>query len=174
MHHRVFSPNSLTDRRKPARRLELGPRDERDDCCDTIGWNDDDFIFRIERDTAPMSAPNIRWENERAARAWRREGAVVTKLVETFQAGIAIGRGKTPDLIATNRLRTQWRQSGVEDLCRPGLLSGNITRGNRTFGHRKKRLAGFPVEHEKLPGLGPLKNRVDWPAPDVDGDKRGR
>src|SRR5258708_1039521 len=86
MHHRVFGPNSLTHCRASARCLELGTRDKGDYCSDSISWNDDDFIIRIERDTAPMGAPNVRWEDERATHARGREGAVVTKLVETFQA----------------------------------------------------------------------------------------
>ncbi len=107
VHHRVFCPYTLAHSLVPARRLELGAWNERDDRRDAVGRDHHHFVAWIVGDATPMRSPNIRRNNERATGARRSEGTVVAKLVEPLQTGVAICRGRSPYLIASKSLGAQ-------------------------------------------------------------------
>src|SRR6185503_4053316 len=117
---------------------------------------------------------DVRRHDETSLKARRREGTVVAQWSNLRQAGIAIRRGHTPNIVEVEALRAERRYHRVERLRGRRALTVNRACGDRPLFNRKKRLAGVSIQHVELTALRCLKHDIDAAAIATDRDERGR
>ena len=126
---------------------------------DAIHGNDSDVTRRIVRDSTPMCAAHVRRHRQCPLKAWWRINAVVSKQPDLCETRVAVGGCESPHVVHCEPLRAEWGNHRVEGLGRRRALSVHRACRHRSLFHGKEWLTRFPVEHEKLAGLGRLKHR---------------
>ena len=115
-----------------------------------VHGDDGDLPRRIESETAPMRATDVRGHRQRSLEARRREHALVAQWSNLLQACVAVGDRWAPDIIERECLRAQCRKHRIERLSWRRPFAEYVTRWNRTLFHGEDWLPRLALEHEEL------------------------
>ena len=114
----------------------------------------------IEGATVPFASAQVAWLREGALRAWRRVDGSGPILPEFLQRMLACGRRDVREVGFRERLAHQWGRLYRNRLRRPRLFARHRGSRHRDFVHRKQRLAGLSIQHERESHLRELNDGV--------------
>ena len=141
---------------------EVSPRNEFHFSDQIVRIRDEETVLRIEGVTAPHHSSEVSRHGQRAPKTRRSEDAFVAQPANPVPARLAILRRRPPRIVGRNFLRSEWRRSYGEGLCRRSDFAGNVALRNAVLLNRKDRLSGIAIQYVKKPGLIPLNNDVNF------------
>src|SRR6185503_7498041 len=139
-----------------------------------VGVHVEQRRLRIEGRAAPFRAAVVTREDDDSLARGRREETVRRVLPERRERRRTRLRRARGEHVFRQALAREWRRSERERLRLGAALALERRRGHLAILDREEWLSVLAIEHEDVPGLGDLRERVDASSVAGHGDERRR